>query len=123
MNERVKILRKSLNLTLEKFGARLGVGKNAISRIETGKSNLTDQMFLSICREYNVNPTWLEKGTGPMFLERSEDDEYAEAARKLSSDPLIVSCLVEYAKLRPEEQAIIHKYITNLLSRYKKEEP
>lgn len=121
MNERVKILRKSLNLTLEKFGARLGVGKNAISRIETGKSNLTDQMFLSICREYNVNPTWLEKGTGPMFLERSEDDEYAEAARKLSSDPLIVSCLVEYAKLRPEEQAIIHKYITNLLSRYKEE--
>lgn len=123
MNERVKILRKSLNLTLEKFGARLGVGKNAISRIETGKSNLTDQMFLSICREYNVNPTWLEKGTGSMFLERSEDDEYAEAARKLSSDPLIVSCLVEYAKLRPEEQAIIHKYITNLLSRYKEEEP
>lgn len=121
MNERVKILRKSLNLTLEKFGARLGVGKNAISRIETGKSNLTDQMFLSICREYNVNPTWLEKGTGPMFLERSEDDEYAEAARKLSSDPLIVSCLIEYAKLRPEEQAIIHKYITNLLSRYKEE--
>lgn len=121
MNERIKELRKSLGLTLEKFGSNLGVGKTAISKIEKGENNVTDQMFLSICREYNVNPTWLEKGTGPMFLERSEDDEYAEAARKLSSDPLIVSCLVEYAKLRPEEQAIIHKYITNLLSRYKEE--
>lgn len=123
MNERIKELRKSLGLTLEKFGSNLGVGKTAISKIEKGENNVTDQMFLAICREYNVNPTWLETGTGPMFLERSEDDEYAEAARKLSSDPLIVSCLVEYAKLRPEEQAIIHKYITNLLSRYKKEEP
>ena len=33
INERVKELRKSLDLTLEKFGSRVGVGKNAISRI------------------------------------------------------------------------------------------
>ena len=95
MNERVKILRKSLNLTLEKFGARLGVGKTAISKIEKGENNVTDQMFLAICREYNVNPTWLETGTGTMFLEISEDDEYLNAAMSLSNDPLVVSCLVE----------------------------
>ncbi len=121
MNERIKELRKFFGLTLEKFGARLGVGKTAISKIEKGENNVTDQMFLAICREYNVNPLWLEKGIGPMFLERSEDEEYTDAAKKLSDDPLIVSCLVEYAKLRPEEQAVIHKYITNLLSRYKEE--
>lgn len=121
MNERIKELRKFFGLTSEKFGARLGVGKTAISGIETGRRNVTDQMFLAICREYNVNPLWLEKGIDPMFLEQSEDEEYMDAAKKLSDDPLIVSCLVEYAKLRPEEQAVIHKYITNLLSRYKEE--
>ena len=33
--ERVREIRKKLGLTLEKFGERLGVGKTAISNIET----------------------------------------------------------------------------------------
>lgn len=119
MNERIKELRKALNLTLEKFGARLGVTKTAIYNIENGNRNLTDQMFLSICREYNVNPNWLEAGTGPMFLERSEDNEYMDAARKFSDDPLVVSVLVEYAKLQPEDRAIVRQYIDNIIKRYK----
>lgn len=119
MNERIKELRKALGLTSEKFGANLGVGKTAISGIETGRRNVTDQMFLSICREYNVNPGWLESGTGSMFIEIPIEDEFSEAAKNLSDDPLVVSCLVEYAKLRPEERAIIKKYIDNLIKRYK----
>ncbi len=119
MNERVRELRKSLKLTLEKFGAKLGVGKTAISKIEKGENNLTGQMFLAICREYNVNPLWLEKGEGPMFLEVSKEDEYTKAASELSSDPLVVSVLVEYHKLQPEERSIVRKYIKNILDSYK----
>ncbi len=63
-NERVKIIRKSLNLTMEKFGERLGVGKTAISGIETGRRNLTEQMTKAICREFNVNEDWLRTGAG-----------------------------------------------------------
>ncbi len=121
INERVRQVRKTLNLTLEKFGAKLGVGKNAISRIETSKSNLTDQMFLSIIREYNVNPDWLRNGTGPMFLDSPNRDDFLTAAAGLSDDPLVISFLVEYAKLRPDERAVIQKYIDNILQRYKEE--
>lgn len=67
MNERIKELRKALGLTLENFGAKLGVTKTEISNIENGNCELTDQMFLLICRESNVNPGWLETGNGPMF--------------------------------------------------------
>ena len=56
--ERVKTIRKKLELTLEKFGERLGVGKTAISKIEKGENNLTEQMLLSICREFRVNYYW-----------------------------------------------------------------
>ena len=52
--ERIREIRKELNLTLEKFGERLGVGRGAISAIELGNRNLTDQMARAICREYNV---------------------------------------------------------------------
>ena len=48
INDRVKILRKELGLTLEKFGERLGVGKTAISKIEHYERGVTDQMIKSI---------------------------------------------------------------------------
>lgn len=69
MNERIRQLRKSLGLTLENFGQRIGVTKMTISRIENGKNAITDQMFKSICREFNVNEEWLRNGVGSMFNE------------------------------------------------------
>lgn len=65
--ERVKEVRKVLNLTLDKFGEKLGVTKQTVSRIENGVNNLTDQMAKSICREYNVNYDYIMNGTGKMF--------------------------------------------------------
>ena len=59
MNERIKTLRKTLNLTLEQFGERVGVTKMTISRIENGKNNVTEQMCKSICREFNIREDWL----------------------------------------------------------------
>lgn len=72
--ERVKELRSSLNLTLEKFGERLGVGKGAISAIETGKRNLTKQMCLAISRVYKVDYLWLSTGEGEPFPKSDDED-------------------------------------------------
>ncbi len=67
MNQRIRELRKTLGLTLEKFGDRVGVTRSCISNIEKGERNVTDQMFKSIVREFDVNPEWLRYGTGEMF--------------------------------------------------------
>lgn len=73
--ERVKELRKTLGLTLEKFGQPLGVKKNAISQIEKGRNGLTEQITKGICREFNVNEDWLRNGTGEMFIQLDEDEQ------------------------------------------------
>ena len=73
--ERVKEVRKSLNLTMEQFGNKLGVTKVAISNIEKEKRNLTEQMSRAICREFNVSEEWLLNGTGDMFT--SNESEYS----------------------------------------------
>lgn len=65
--ERVKEIRKTLGLTLDRFGEKVGVKKQTVSRIENGVNNVTDQMALSICREYNVNYDYLVNGEGEMF--------------------------------------------------------
>ena len=77
MNERVKELRTALGLSTEKFGAHVGVTRSAISRIENGVVNVTEQMQKSICREFNVNEEWLRNGTGEMFNDMSQDEELA----------------------------------------------
>lgn len=74
--ERVNKLRKDLGFTLDKFGERLGVTKQTISRIENSINNLTEQMAKSISREFRVNYTWLTKGEGEMFI--NSDDDFLE---------------------------------------------
>lgn len=69
MNERIKALRLSQGLTLEKFGDRLGVSKSGISKIEKGERGVTDQMVKSICREYRVDYLWLTQGVGDMYIQ------------------------------------------------------
>lgn len=65
--ERVKEVRKALGLTLDKFGVKIGMKKNSISQVENGRNALTEQMAISICREYNVNYDYLINGEGEMF--------------------------------------------------------
>ena len=77
MNERIKDLRKALGLTLEKFGDALGVTKTAISRLESGERGVTEQMFKSICRDFEVNEEWLRTGEGEMFKELSRSEKIA----------------------------------------------
>lgn len=123
MNERLKELRKDhLHLTLEKFGEPLGVQNSAISKLETGRTKLTDQMILSICRTYNVNEEWLRNGTGPIFQELPEDDEFAVAVTELSDDPLIRSMLIEYSKLDKSLRTAFRDFLIRSIEGAKEQE-
>lgn len=75
MNNRLKQLRKELNLNQEEFGKRLGLTKASISRLESGTNNITEQTFISICREFNVNEEWLRTGEGEMFNELDKESK------------------------------------------------
>lgn len=71
--ERIREVRNALGLTLEKFGDRLGVTKVAISNLEKGNRNLTEQMTKAICREFNVDYMWLTTGDSEMFIDTDDD--------------------------------------------------
>lgn len=83
--ERVKELRKTLSLTLEKFGQRIGVGKSTISDIENGRRSLSEHMTKSICREFSVDYMWLTTGEGEMFIE-SDDDFFERIDRIMAGE-------------------------------------
>lgn len=83
--ERVKEIRKALGLTLEKFGEKVGVTKQTVSRIENGVNNLTEQMTKAICREFSVDYIWLTSGDGEMFVE-SDDDFFERIDRIMAGE-------------------------------------
>ena len=77
MNERIRLLRKHLGLTADAFGEAIGIVRSAVSNIESGRRQPTNQLITSICREFNVNETWLRTGDGEMFNALSMDEQLA----------------------------------------------
>jgi transcriptional regulator with XRE-family HTH domain len=88
IGERVKAIRTSpqISLSLEKFGARLGVQRSAMSKIENGHVALTDQMVYSICREFGVNEEWLRTGEGPQFIEITRAEQIQQMVDDIMRD-------------------------------------
>lgn len=78
MNERLKELRKTLNLTQQEFADTLKVPRNTIGGYEVAKSNPSDAAVNNICRTFNVNENWLRYGEGDMFIKLSYSDQIAK---------------------------------------------
>lgn len=111
MNQRVKEVRKALGLSGEKFGEPIGVTKTAISLLESGKNNITDQMVKSICLAYNVNETWLRTGEGQMF--NQEDEFLFDIKKQYKLNDFQVDLIKTYLELDDKDKASIDKFITS----------
>lgn len=83
MKERIKALRKALNLTQAEFAERTGIKQNTVATYEMGRNPPTDTVITLIVREFGVNETWLRTGVGEMFERRSADEQIAEFAGRL----------------------------------------
>lgn len=86
MKERIKCIRKKEGLTQTQFGEHIGVKGNTVTNYETGLRTPTDAVIKSICREFNVNETWLRTGEGEMFAPMSRSETIAQFAGELMRD-------------------------------------
>lgn len=86
MGDRLKQLRKALNLTQQEFADRLGIKRNTVAQYEIGRNEPIDAVIISICREFNVNEEWLRTGEGEMFLPVEQDTDIEKLARLLARE-------------------------------------
>ena len=86
MNERLKKLRKELDMTQQEFADKLGTARNNIAGYETGKRNPSNAVISIICGEFNPNEKWLRTGEGEMFIELSRSDEIAQFVGQLMTE-------------------------------------
>lgn len=103
---RIKEIRKGAGLTLEKFGAKIGITAASLSTIENGKSNPSVQTVLMICREFNVNEDWLRDGTGEPFMQLSREDTIAAYVGKITGGHItdIEESIIKFMSETPVEE-------------------
>ena len=67
MKERLRKLRRTLDITQQEFANKIGIKRNSYANYETGRNIPIDAILVSICREFNVREEWLRTGKGEMF--------------------------------------------------------
>lgn len=85
MKDRIKKIRKELDLTQQKFADKLGVQRNTIAMYEMGRTLPSDAIIRSICREFNINEDWLRTGQGEMFIKQTRDEQIASFVGSIQS--------------------------------------
>jgi transcriptional regulator with XRE-family HTH domain len=65
--DRIRAIRKTLDINQSEFAKRIGLTQTSMSMIEIGKSNLTEKHIKMICTTFNVQEKWLRSGNGEMF--------------------------------------------------------
>ena len=112
VGSRLKLIRKQLEMTQEQLAQRLGIGKAALSMIETGKAGLSMRNKNILVQDFNVNPDWIESGKGRMFNAEPNLTPYThrtDNALPLQSVPLysiegtagLVPLFTEQANIQP----------------------
>ncbi len=115
MHTRITSVRKHFNLSMEAFGARIGLTKSMVSRMESGNNIPTDRTIMSICREFAVNEDWLRTGNGDMLLQDNKSildrlaDEYKVTDRERA-------VLTAFLNLSENDRAAIMRYVDNLVA-------
>lgn len=123
MNERIKKVRKALDLTQQEFADELCIKRNTVATYERGKSDPSDAAVVLICKTFNVNERWLRTGEGgdaAMFVQRSRDDELSAFMNELLSEETpdfrrrLVTAL---SRLKPEQWDTLESIALSLMEK------
>lgn len=124
MNERLREIRLTMNMSQEEFGKKIGIESRAhISSLENGNRNITDRIINDVCREFDVNEAWLRTGAGEMFEQLTEQQKAMKYTAKLLKDTdfivanAIKNFIVTYEQLDDTSKKVLEevalKYLEN----------
>ena len=122
LGERIKKVRKALDLTQREFGEHIAMRQNSVAQVEMGRGT-SDQTIFAICREFNVNERWLRTGEGgdaAMFVRRSRNDELSAFMNELLAEETpdfrhrLVTAL---SRLRPEQWDTLESIALSLIEK------
>jgi transcriptional regulator with XRE-family HTH domain len=108
INQRIKILRKTLKLTQKKFAAALALSQGQIASMETGEREVSGRTKKQICDSFGVNPRWLRKGEGAIFTQNRDAGLTKLLALFVNLEPryqeFILNAVDQFLKMQEERK-------------------
>lgn len=117
IGERVKELRKQINLTQQAFADRLNLKRNTVGSYEVNVVEPSDRTISDICREFNVNETWLRTGEGEMFNQITQSEKLAAFLAEITAneeDSFKRQFVEVLADLEPEDWKFLERMARKL---------
>ena len=62
MHNRIKEIRKALNINQIDFAKQIGLSQSTLAMIEVGKRNFSDKHIKLICSTFNISEHWIRTG-------------------------------------------------------------
>ena len=113
LKERIKKLRKKLDMTQAEFAQRIGTTQNVLANYEIGRRNPSNSVINNISKTFNVNEDWLRNGNEPMFIEIPEEDMFSKAAAECikDNDKTAMEGLILWRSLPPDARKMAEDYL------------
>lgn len=117
INQRIKTLRKKLNLIQQDFAKKIGVQRVTISWMEKEGNTITRQNVKIICDAFNVNEHWLCTGEGDMFKPVDEPNILDRLQRELNLNNAEMEIIKTFIELSPEQRRMGIQFIKDFSSK------
>ena len=117
INQRIKTLRKKLNLIQQDFAKKIGVQRVTISWMEKEGNTITRQNVKIICDAFNVNEHWLRTGEGDMFKPVDEPNILDRLQRELNLNNAEMEIIKTFIELSPEQRRMGIQFIKDFSSK------
>lgn len=121
MKDRIKQIRLSLDMTMEEFGSHIGIQKSAVSKLENGTSNPSEQTLMLICDKFGISRQWLETGEGERLKHSPSDQLIPQLQQVLSRYPAVARAMAQAVTVMTDADFARLNEIIDLCT--KKEQP
>lgn len=117
MNERIKKLRKALDLTQQEFADKIGMKRNTVANYETNRNEPSNSVITLICKTFDVSETWLRTGEGDMFSPPS-NGLLDDLAQKYGLSVRSKAIVERFLDLKPDIQEAVATYIEGVAASF-----
>lgn len=110
LGERIRKLRRELDLTQSEFAGRIGTTANVMTNYEKGRRNPSKSVINNICKTFDVSEAWLRTGEGEMFLAKPSAalDALAQEYRLSNGEYVLIE---KFLNLKPDTRAALLSYM------------
>lgn len=111
MKDRIKSIRLNEKLTQEEFAEKLGLTRDKVFNIESGRKIIKSDDIENICSKFNINEEWIISGKGVMYKTSSTSKQISNNLNNITNSELFNNTVKKLSELDDDELTAVYNLI------------